>query len=106
MGDHANQKQGVAVRRRFGHVLGADQRVAPRPVVDNHRVFHGVGELGGQCAGDKIRRAAGGERHDDANRLSRCGKALRLCKTGAGASHRCEQGTDRDQGKERHRELR
>ena len=62
------EHDGVAVRRRLG-----DRRRAreARPVLDDHLLLPHFAELVGDDAGLAVGVAAGGERHDDANRLGR-----------------------------------
>ena len=60
---------GIAVRRRARHHLRTDDAGSPRPVVDHDRLAQRRGELPPDDTRDVIGAAAGGERHDKADRL-------------------------------------
>ena len=93
MRNHPHQKQGMAIRWRFDDMFSTDQGVATGPVVNDHRVFHGVGEFGGKRAGHKIGRAAGRKWHDDADWLASDRKLLRVRQGNGAAGERSNQDT-------------
>jgi hypothetical protein len=66
--DRAHQYR-VAVGGRFGDVVGADIAAGAGTVIDNHRLAPAFVELLAYRARDDVERTAGGERHDEADRL-------------------------------------
>ena len=69
-------QQRVAVGRRSDHLPRADHAGRARPVLGNHRLApHGL-QAGREHAAEHVGRAAGRERHDDADLPAR--KALRV----------------------------
>ena len=72
------EKQRVAVGIGFGDVAAAERAVGAGLVVDKDTLAEESGHLVGDDAADEIRRAAGRERHHDADRPA--GKILRLGK--------------------------
>src|SRR5688500_10065467 len=61
--------EGVAVGRGFGAGRGADVALRTGAVVDDHLLAPLLAELGRQNAGQRVRAAAGRERHDEAHGL-------------------------------------
>ena len=73
----AAQHDGVAVGRRFRSELGADDAVGAGAILHHHRLAERAAELRADLAPDHVVVAAGGIRHDRADRLRRialCGR--------------------------------
>ena len=68
---HAGDLQRVAVRRRAGDRLGADQAAAAGAVLDEELLAEGLAELVGEHAAEQVVGAAGRIGDDDAHRLVR-----------------------------------
>ena len=62
------QQQRVAVGRRLGHRLGADQGAGAGAVLDHHRLTQQRAELVGNLSRDAVEAAAGRLRHDEFQR--------------------------------------
>ena len=60
----------VAVGRALRHVLGGDARAGAGPVVDHDRLAERAASGSGKRARHEVRRAAGREAHDQADRLA------------------------------------
>ena len=71
-----HHQQRVAVRRRFRHEVGADDRAGAGAVLDDERLSQRLLQLLAEIARVDVGRAAGAERHDDAYRFR--GISLRL----------------------------
>ena len=64
-------EQGVAIGRRFGGRLRADDGVGARPVLDHDRLAPVLAHLLADHPRHDVRRTAGGKRHDDPHRAVR-----------------------------------
>src|SRR5438309_5597153 len=64
-----DQTDGVAVGRRLGDRIGADDAARAGLVLDEYRLADGLGHLGGDDAREHIGCPAGWERRNDADRL-------------------------------------
>jgi hypothetical protein len=62
------KRKRVAVRRELQHRFGADETARARTVLDDDRLCERFGELAGEEPRDGVGRAAGGKRHDQAQR--------------------------------------
>ena len=65
------EHDGVTVRRRLRSNAHTDGAAAARPVVDDHRLTHRLGEILAEHARDEIGTAARRKRHDEADRAFR-----------------------------------
>jgi hypothetical protein len=61
--------QGIAIGRRFGREIEPERERAAGAVIDHDLLMKFVGQGGGEDAGERIGRAAGGLRHDHADRV-------------------------------------
>ena len=84
-GVHRGQER-VAVRGGAGDLLGADHRVGAGPVLDHDRLPPILAHALGDHAREDVGRAAGRERHDDADRPA--GKWLGGCRRLSCGGHR------------------
>jgi hypothetical protein len=64
-------QQCVAVGRRLGDRVGADDRPGARPVLDHEGLLERLGQVLGENAGVDVGGPAGTERHDDFDRARR-----------------------------------
>jgi len=62
--------QCIADRRRFGREIESERERASRPIVDHDLLMEFIRQRGGQHACQRIRRTAGGLRHDHADRMA------------------------------------
>ncbi len=83
------EQQCVAVRRRFGGFVHADDATAAPVVVDHDRLAEIRRQRIGQHARHGIDGAAGGERHDQADRPGRI--TVRRCACDAEAQQRAKE---------------
>ncbi len=81
------QQQRVAVGRRLGDEVGADDAAGTRPVFDHERLLQRFLELRRHQPGHQVGDAAGGKRGDDFDRLA--GPGLR-----AGRGRQCSGEAD------------
>ena len=92
-GDH---QQGVAVRRRLGGGVGADDAARGRPVVDDERLSHRPLEIRRHQPRHHVVEPAGRERHDQADGTIGIGVGARSAVADGDERHACEQpGTER-----------
>ncbi|KAG1261406.1 hypothetical protein G6F66_014359 [Rhizopus arrhizus] len=94
----ASQQQGVAVRRRGGHLLGGDGAVGPALVVDDDGLAQRLGRFGRDRSCQDVGRAAGRMRHHERDGFG--GEGLRVrrrqCRrqTGGQRNARQQSGTE------------
>jgi hypothetical protein len=72
------QQQGIAVTRRSGRHLGAEDAARTAAVVDDDAAARNLGQLGGDDARHNVDCPAGCKRHDDADRLFGIGLGRRF----------------------------
>jgi hypothetical protein len=65
------QQEGIAIGRRLGHGIAANDAVGARAVVDHHRTLQRLGQTGRDAARQRIRGPAGREVDDQPDRLVR-----------------------------------
>ncbi|MNT70787.1 hypothetical protein D3C72_2092080 [compost metagenome] len=67
---HRRQQQRIAVRRRFGHEVGADAATPAGLVFNNDCLPQRLGHVMGQQASHQVDRATRGERNNQRDRLA------------------------------------